>query len=344
MRATVMYEAGDVRVENVPDPVVKEPTDAIVRVTRACICGSDLWPYQSMPHKDGGRRMGHEFIGIVEDVGADVSGLERGDLVVAPFVWADNTCDFCQEGLQTSCRHGGGWGAPGVDAGQGEAVRVPQAQGTLVKLPVAEDSALMPSLLTLSDVFCTGHHGVVTAGVGPGSSVTVIGDGAVGLCAVLAAKRLGAEQIILNGRHTVRTDLGREFGATDVVPERGDEAVEKIRGLTGGDGTHAVIECVGTEPSLVTALDVVRAGGRVSRLGVSQYTEVPMGFGTFFRNVTLTGGVAPARAYIEELMPDVLEGIVEPGRVFDRTIGLDETPDGYRAMADREALKVLIEP
>lgn len=344
MRATVMYGAGDVRVENVPDPVVKEPTDAIVRVTRACICGSDLWPYQSMPHKDGGRRMGHEFIGIVEDVGADVAGLERGDLVVAPFVWADNTCDFCQEGLQTSCRHGGGWGAPGVDAGQGEAVRVPQAQGTLVKLPVAEDSALMPSLLTLSDVFCTGHHGVVTAGVGPGSSVTVIGDGAVGLCAVLAAKRLGAEQIILNGRHTARTDLGREFGATDVVPERGDEAVEKIRGLTGGDGTHAVIECVGTEPSLVTALDVVRAGGRVSRLGVSQYTEVPMGFGTFFRNVALTGGVAPARAYIEELMPDVLEGIVEPGRVFDRTIGLDETPDGYRAMADREALKVLIEP
>nr|MDT0524521.1 alcohol dehydrogenase catalytic domain-containing protein [Streptomyces sp. DSM 41633] len=160
MRATVMYGAGDVRVENVPDPVLKESTDAIVRVTSACICGSDLWPYQSMPHKDRGHRMGHEFIGIVEDVGADVAGLRRGDLVVAPFVWADNTCDFCQEGLQTSCRHGGGWGAPGVDAGQGEAVRVPQAQGTLVKLPVAADSALMPSLLTLSDVFCTGHHGV----------------------------------------------------------------------------------------------------------------------------------------------------------------------------------------
>jgi threonine dehydrogenase-like Zn-dependent dehydrogenase len=340
----VMYEAGDVRVESVPDPVLKDPTDAIVRVTSACICGSDLWPYQSMPHKDGGRRMGHEFIGIVEDVGADVTGLQRGDLVVAPFVWADNTCDFCREGLHTSCRHGGGWGARGVDAGQGEAVRVPQAQGTLVKLPVAADSALMPSLLTLSDVFCTGHHGVVTARVRPGSSVTVIGDGAVGLCAVLAAKRLGAEQIILNGRHTNRTDLGRDFGATDVVAQRGDEAVEKIRELTGGDGTHAVIECVGTEQSLVTALGTVRAGGAVSRLGVSQYRQVPLGFDTMIRNITLTGGAAPARAYIEELMPDILDGAIEPGRVFDRTIGLDETPDGYRAMADREALKVLIRP
>jgi threonine dehydrogenase-like Zn-dependent dehydrogenase len=339
-----MYEAGDVRVENVPDPVLKNPTDAIVRVTSACICGSDLWPYQSMPHKDGGRRMGHEFIGIVEDVGAEVTGFQRGDLVVAPFVWADNTCDFCQEGLQTSCRHGGGWGARGVDAGQGEAVRVPQAQGTLVKLPVSEDSALMPSLLTLSDVFCTGHHGVVTARVRPGSSVTVIGDGAVGLCAVLAAKRLGAEQIILNGRHTDRTDLGRDFGATDVLAERGDEAVAKIRELTDGDGTHAVIECVGTEQSLVTAVAAVRNGGFVSRLGVSQYRQVPMGFDTMMRNITLTGGAAPARAYIEELMPDILDGAIEPGRVFDRTIGLDETPDGYRAMADRTALKVLIQP
>ncbi|WP_445169014.1 zinc-binding dehydrogenase [Mycolicibacterium sp. Dal123E01] len=344
MRATVMYEAGDVRVENVPDPVLESPTDAIVRVTTACICGSDLWPYRSMPHKVAGRRMGHEFIGIVEDLGADVTALQRGDLVVAPFVWADNTCDFCREGLQTSCRHGGGWGARGVDAGQGEAVRVPQAQGTLVKLPVAPDSALMPSLLTLSDVFCTGHHGAVTARVGAGSSVTVIGDGAVGLCAVLAAKRLGAERIILNGRHSDRTDLGRDFGATDVVTERGDEAVDKIRELTGGDGTHAVIECVGTEQSLVTALGAVRAGGVVSRLGVAQYRQAPMGFDVMMRNVTLTGGAAPARAYIEELMPDILEGAIEPGRVFDRTIDLSETPDGYRAMADRKALKVLINP
>jgi threonine dehydrogenase-like Zn-dependent dehydrogenase len=344
MKATLMYAAGDVRVENVPDPVLREPTDAIVRITSACICGSDLWPYGSMPANDHGRRMGHEFIGVVEDTGSDVTTLHRGDLVVAPFVWADNTCDFCREGLQTSCRHGGGWGAPGVDAGQGEAVRVPQAQGTLVELPVAPDSALMPSLLTLSDVFCTGHHGVVTAGVRPGQSVTVVGDGAVGLCAVLAAKRAGAEQIILMGRHTARTDLGRDFGATDVVADRGEDAVEKIRDLTGGDGTHAVIECVGTEESLATAVGGVRDGGVISRLGVSQYTQVPMGFDTMMRNLTLTGGAAPARAYIEELMPDILDGTIAPGRVFDRTIGLDEVPDGYRAMADREALKVLIAP
>jgi threonine dehydrogenase-like Zn-dependent dehydrogenase len=339
-----MYEAGDVRVEDVPDPVIRQRTDAIVRVTRSCICGSDLWPYQSMPATDGGRRMGHEFIGVVEDTGAEVSTLKRGDLVVAPMVWADNTCDFCTEGLQSSCRHGGHWGAPGVDAGQGEAVRVPQAQGTLVKVPVAEDSALMPSLLTLSDVFCTGHHGAVTARVQPGHSVTVVGDGAVGLCAVLAAKRLGADRIVLMGRHFDRTDLGRDFGATDVVAERGDEGVEKVRELTRGDGTHAVIECVGTEQSLAMAFGVVRDGGIVSRLGVSQYTQVPMGFDTMMRNITLTGGVAPARAYIEELMPDILDGKIEPGRVFDHTIGLDKVPDGYRAMADRESLKVLIQP
>ena len=339
-----MYEAGDVRVEDVPDPVIRQRTDAIVRVTRSCICGSDLWPYQSMPATDGGRRMGHEFIGVVEDTGAEVSTLKRGDLVVAPLVWADNTCDFCTEGLQSSCRHGGRWGAPGLDAGQGEAVRVPQAQGTLVKVPVAEDSALMPSLLTLSDVFCTGHHGAVTARVQPGHSVTVVGDGAVGLCAVLAAKRLGAERIVLMGRHFDRTDLGRDFGATDVVAERGDEGVDKVRELTRGDGTHAVIECVGTEQSLATAFGVVRDGGIVSRLRVSQYTQVPMGFDTMMRNITLTGGAAPARAYIEELMPDILDGKIEPGRVFDHTIGLDKVPDGYRAMADRESLKVLIQP
>jgi threonine dehydrogenase-like Zn-dependent dehydrogenase len=271
-----MYEAGDVRIEDVPDPVIKHPTDSIVRITRSCICGSDLWPYKSMPATEGGRRMGHEFIGVVEDIGAEVSTLKRGDLVVAPFVWADNTCDFCNEGLHTSCRHGGGWGAPGLDAGQGEAVRVPQAQGTLVKLPVGEESALMASLLTLSDVFCTGHHGAVTAHVRPGRSVTVIGDGAVGLCAVLAAKRLGADRIVLMGRHTDRTDLGREFGATDVVDDRGEEGIERVRELTGGDGTHAVIECVGTDQSMAMALGVTRDGGIISRLGAAQYNEVPM--------------------------------------------------------------------
>ncbi len=343
MRATLMYGAGDVRVETVPDPVITEATDAIVRVVAGCICGSDLWPYASMPASDRGRRMGHEFVGVVEDVGTDVTGLARGDFVVAPFVWADNTCDFCREGLQTSCRHGGGWGSR-EGGGQGEAVRVPQAQGTLVKVPVAEDSALVPSLLTLSDVFSTGHHAAVKGRVGPHTTVTVIGDGAVGLCAVLAAKRLGAERIVLMGRHTVRTDIGRDFGATDVIAERGDEAVERLRELTGGDGTHAVLECVGTRAAIDVAFEVVRDGGVISRVGVPQYDEVPFGSAGFMRNVTLTGGVAPARAYIEELLPDILDGVVEPGRVFDRVIGLDDVPAGYRWMADRKALKVLINP
>jgi threonine dehydrogenase-like Zn-dependent dehydrogenase len=344
MRATVIYGAGDVRVEDVPDPTVREPTDAVVRVLRSCVCGSDLWPYGSRPASEEGDRIGHEFLGVVEDVGSEVSGLKAGDVVVAPFVWADNTCDFCTEGLQTSCRHGGFWASDGVDGGQGEAVRVPQAQGTLVTLPVGEDSPLLPSLLTLSDVFPTGHHCAVTAGVGPRTTVTVIGDGAVGLSAVLAAKRLGAEQIILMGRHRQRTDLGREFGATDVIAERGAEGVEKVRELTGGDGTHTVLECVGLKPAIETAFGVVRDGGVVSRVGAPQYADVPMDFGVFLRNVTLTGGVAPARAYIDELLPDVLEGRIEPGRVFDRTVGLDGVPEGYRAMADREALKVLVHP
>ncbi|GAA4912894.1 zinc-binding dehydrogenase [Streptomonospora salina] len=344
MRATLIYGAGDVRVEQVPDPKLHEPTDAIVRVLRSCVCGSDLWPYGSMPDSAAGERIGHEFLGVVEEAGSEVSGLRTGDVVVAPFVWADNTCDFCSEGLHTSCRHGGMWGTGGTDGGQGEAVRVPHAQGTLVKMPVGEDAALLPSLLTLSDVFPTGHHSAVTAGVSPRTSVTVIGDGAVGLSAVLAAKRLGAERIILMGRHTDRTGLGREFGATDVVAERGEEGVERVRELTGGDGTHTVLECVGLDPALETALGAVRDGGVVSRVGAPQYEQVPMGFGTFFRNVTLTGGVAPARAYIDELLPDVLDGRIEPGRVFDRTVGLDQVPDGYRAMADREALKVLVRP
>ena len=288
--------------------------------------------------------MGHEFLGVVEDTGSEVSGLKRGDVVIAPFVWSDGTCDFCRQGLQTSCRHGGQWGHD-LDGGQGEAVRVPQAQGTLVKLPVGPDSALLPSLLTLSDVFCTGHHAAVTAGVSRGSTVTVIGDGAVGLSAVLAAKRLGAEQIVLMGRHKTRTDLGREFGATDVVAERGEEGIAQVRELTGGHGTHTVLECVGHMPAYEQAFGVVRAGGVISRVGVPQYEEAPVGFGSLFgRNITLTGGPGAQRPYIEELLPDVLEGRIEPGKVFDRTVGLDGVPDGYRAMDAREALKVLVQP
>ncbi|MFW0793936.1 alcohol dehydrogenase catalytic domain-containing protein [Gordonia sp. CPCC 205515] len=342
MKATMIYAAGDIRVENIPDATIKNPTDAVVRVVRSCICGSDLWPYGSKPADSAPNTIGHEFLGVVEDIGADVTGLKKGDLVVSPFTWSDNTCDFCAEGLQTSCRHGGSWNAGDVTGCQAEAVRVPQADGTLVKLPVAEDSALLASLLTLSDVYCTGHHCAVSAGVTAGQTVTVIGDGAVGLSAVLAAKQLGAEQIILMGRHRARTDLGRAFGATDIVAERGDEGVQRVRELTGGDGTHAVLECVGLSPAVDTAFDVVRDGGVVSRVGAPQYTEAQAGFGVFLRNITFTGGVAPARNYIEDLMPAILDGTVEPGKVFDSTLALDDIADGYQAMADRKALKVLI--
>jgi threonine dehydrogenase-like Zn-dependent dehydrogenase len=345
MRATLIYGAGDVRVEQVPDPVLKQPTDALVRVTAACICGSDLHPYHSMSPADGPARIGHEFIGVVEDTGSDVSTVQKGDLVVAPFAFSDGTCEYCREGLQTSCVHGGFWATGDVDGGQGEAVRVPLADGTLVKLPVAPDSALIPSLLTLSDVFGTGYHAAVRGGVDERTTVTVIGDGAVGLLAVLSAKRLGAEQIVLMGRHKGRTDLGREFGATDVVAERGEEGVAEVRELTGGQGTHVVLEAVGHMPAYEQAYGVVRAGGTISRVGVPQYEEAPIGFGSLFGgNITLTGGPAPARAYIEELLPDILDGTVEPGKVFDRTVDLDGVPDGYRAMDAREALKVLVTP
>jgi threonine dehydrogenase-like Zn-dependent dehydrogenase len=342
MRATVMYGAGDVRVEDVPDAAIVEPTDALLRVTRACICGSDLWPYNQMEHTDHGRRMGHEFIGVVEDAGADVRTVKRGDVVVAPFAWSDGTCLFCKEGLQTSCLHGGWWGGK-LDGGQGEAVRVPQADGTLVVLPVGEDDALMPSLLTLSDVMGTGHHAALAARVARGHSVAVVGDGAVGLCGVLAAKRLGAEQIILLGRHEDRIALGRDFGATDIVSERGDEGIERVRELTGGLGVQSVLECVGHDLSMETALGIVRPGGAVGRVGVPQHEQLPTTRQTFFDNVTISGGPAPARAYIEELLPDVLEGRIEPGRVFDRTGSLADVPDGYRAMNERESIKFLIE-
>ncbi|GAA5143789.1 zinc-dependent alcohol dehydrogenase family protein [Nocardioides marinquilinus] len=345
MRATLMYEAGDVRVETVPDSVVEQPTDALVRVTASCICGSDLHPYHSMPAGSGPARMGHEFIGVVEDVGRDVATLAEGDLVVAPFAISDGTCRFCREGLHTSCEHGGFWDGLATEGGQAELVRVPLADGTLVALPVAPDSDLVPSLLTLSDVYGTGWHAAVRGGVAPGRTVTVIGDGAVGLLAVLSARQLGAEQVILMGRHRARTDLGREFGATDVVAERGDEGVERVRELTGGHGTHVVLEAVGHRPAYEQAFGVVRPGGTISRVGVPQYSEAPVGFTSLFGgNVTLTGGPAPTRAYIEQLLPAVLDGSVQPGRVFDRTIGLDEVPDGYRAMDAREALKVLVSP
>jgi threonine dehydrogenase-like Zn-dependent dehydrogenase len=344
MRATVMFGAGDVRIETVPDARVIEPTDALVTVTRACICGSDLWPYKSMERSDTGRVMGHEAIGVVESVGDEVRAVKAGDLVVMPFAYSDGSCVFCHEGLHTSCVHGGFFGSAEVAGAQAEAVRVPLADGTLYALPVGRDDALMPSLLTLSDVMGTGHHAAVAAGVGPGKTVAVIGDGAVGLCGVIAARRLGAEQIIILGRHADRIGLAGEFGATDVVSERGDEAIERVRELTNGFGVHSVLECVGLEQSMLTAIGIARPGGAVGRVGVPQGETMPASQPAFYNNVTVSGGPAPVRAYIEELLPDIMEGRIEPGRVFDRVVGLDEVPDGYRAMNDREAIKVMVEP
>lgn len=343
MRATIMHSAGDVRIENVPDATLIDPTDALVRVTRACICGSDLWPYRSMESSETGQSMGHEAIGVVEAVGSAVSKVKTGDFVIMPFAYSDGSCEFCHEGLQTACVHGGFFGYGGMNGAQAEALRIPLADGTLYPLSVDVDEALMPSLLTLADVMGTGHHAARMANVRPGKSVTVIGDGAVGLCGVIAANRLGAEQIIMMGRHPDRTALAQEFGATHIVRERGDEAVERVRALAGGFGVHSVLECVGTEQAINTAIEIVRPGGAVGRVGVPHYAGVPPET-TFYKNVVVGGGPAPVRAYIDELLPDVLDGRIQPGRVFDRLIGLDEVPEGYRAMDKREALKVMVKP
>jgi threonine dehydrogenase-like Zn-dependent dehydrogenase len=344
MRGTVMYAAGDVRIEDIPDPRIQEPADAVIRVTRACICGSDLWPYQSLSPADGARVMGHEAIGVVEDVGADVRTVKAGDVVVMPFAFSDGTCMFCEEGLHTACIHGGFFGNPQVPGAQSEAVRIPQADGTLYVLPVGEDDALMPGLLTLSDVMGTGHHAAVVAKVGPGTSAAVVGDGAVGLCGVIAAKRLGAEQIIIMGRHDDRIALAHAFGATDAVSERGPETGERVKELTDGYGVDAVLECVGLDQSMETAIEIARPGGAVGRVGVPQQEAMPAAMPSFFKNITIGGGPAPVRAYIDELLPDVREGRIEPGRVFDRIVDLDGVPEGYRAMNERESIKVLIRP
>jgi threonine dehydrogenase-like Zn-dependent dehydrogenase len=343
MKATLMYAAGDVRVQDAPDPVIEEPTDAILRVTRACICGSDLHPYHQLERSETGRPMGHEAIGVVADVGPEVTRIKQGELVVMPFAFSDGTCAFCHEGLHTACVHGGFFDGYGTSAAQAEAVRVPYADGTLYPLPVGEDDALMPSLLTLSDVMGTGHHAAVVARVAPGKRAAIVGDGAVGLCGVIAAKRLGAEQIIILGRHPDRIALAREFGATDVVSERGEEAVERVRELTGGEGVHSVLECVGYEQAVETAIGIARPGGAVGRVGVPQHDTLPAQQ-TFFGNISVGGGPAPVRAYIDELLPDILDGKIEPGRVLDRSVDLDGVPDGYRAMDDRESIKVMVTP
>ncbi|MDQ0895201.1 zinc-binding dehydrogenase [Agromyces ramosus] len=344
MRATLMYDAGDVRVEEVPDPVLKEPTDAIIRVTYACVCGSDLHPYHDLQATPEGRRMGHEAIGVVEQVGSDVARLSVGDTVIVPFAWSDNTCTFCRDGITTSCVHGGFFdGAP--SATQAEKLLVPQADGTAVVIPEGTDEALMPSLLTLSDVYLTGHHAAHQGRVEAGKTVAVIGDGAVGLSAVLASKQLGAETIILMGRHEARTDLGREFGATHIITERGEEGIDKVLEITGGEGVHVVLEAVGHMLAYEQAYGIVRPGGVISRVGVPQYQDAPVGFASLFgKNATLTGGPATIRAYLEAALPQVLDGVIAPGKVFDRELPLAEIAEAYRLMDSREALKVLIRP
>lgn len=344
MRATIMHAAGDVRIENVPDATIVEPTDAVVRVTRACICGSDLWPYRGMQRSEHGQSMGHEAIGVVEDIGADVRTLKRGDTVIMPFACSDGTCAFCKEGLYTACVHVAFFGNNGMVGAQAEAIRIPNADGTLFAIRQKIDDALMPAVLTLSDVMGTGHHAAVVAKVGPGKDVAVVGDGAVGLCGVIAAKRLGAERIIILGHHADRIALAREFGATDVVSERGPQAIERVRQLTRGEGAHAVLECVGHGDAMATAIEITRSGGAVGRVGVPQDETMPASQPAFYRNITIGGGPAPVRAYIDELLPDILEGRIQPAKVFDRIVDLDGVPNGYREMNDRKSIKVMIRP
>jgi threonine dehydrogenase-like Zn-dependent dehydrogenase len=342
MRATVYHGPRDVRVEDVPDATLRDPTDALVRVTHACICGSDLWPYRGELEIYGRPgRTGHEFMGVVEAVGADVRTLRVGQRVVAPFAYSDGTCDFCARGLQTSCRTGGYWGGRG-DGGQGEAVRVPLADGTLVPLPDEVDlgdDRLAAAVATLTDVMGTGHHGAVNAGVSPGVTVAVVGDGAVGLCAVLAARRLGAERIIAMGHHDDRLAIARRFGATDVVTERGDEAAARVRELTG-DGPDHVVEAVGTSGSFATAFATVRPGGTIGHVGApAQPVDL---LPVHQKNIRLIGGVAPVRGYMEVLLADVLAGTLDPSPVLDTVIGLEDVPEGYAAMDERRALKCLV--
>jgi threonine dehydrogenase-like Zn-dependent dehydrogenase len=342
MKATFLYGANDVRVENVNKPAILKQTDAVIRTVLACVCGSDLWDYYSKEPSSQGVAKGHEVIGVVEEIGTGVNKIKVGDLVVVPFVASCGTCDFCLAKQFTSCRQIEFFGHDGGGACQAEFVRIPWADGTMVKLPVDEKSSLLPSLLTLSDVLCTGYHAAVSANVKPGDTVAVVGDGAVGLSAVIGAKKLGADRIILVSSHASRAKLGVEFGATHVVTQRGDEGIARVKELTGGDGVMKVLEAVGTQDAIDFSIAVTRDYGTVGRVGAAQYETVPLGFGTIMRNITVSGGVAPARAYVEELMADIISGKINPGKVFDLEVSIDNIADGYKAMADRKAIKTLV--
>jgi threonine dehydrogenase-like Zn-dependent dehydrogenase len=343
MRATVIHAPFDVRLEELPDPKIEGPGDAVVKVVASCICGSDLWPYRGDPPVQQPRPIGHEFVGIVQEVGSDVRTVKPGDFVVAPFVVSDGTCPHCLAGYQTACENMIGYGSGKADGGQGEYVRLPYADGTLVATPEVPDDALVPSLLTLSDVMGTGWHAARAARVKAGDTVVVVGDGAVGLCGVLAASRMGAERVVALSRHEPRQKLAKEFGATDIISERGDAARDAVLELTKGVGADAVMECVGTAQSMTTAFDVARPGSTVGFVGVPHGVEVPIST-MFRRNIGLAGGAAPCRAYLPDLMTDVLSGQIDPGKVFDSELPLADVAEGYVAMHERRAIKVLLRP
>ncbi|PZQ90832.1 MAG: IMP dehydrogenase [Leifsonia xyli] len=349
MHATLIHAPGDIRFEEVPDPQLSTGGDAIVRVVAACVCGSDLWPYRGVTPTHEPHRIGHEFVGVVEAVGPEVRRIRVGDFVIAPFYDCDMECVNCRNGFSTSCLNGGWWGSDDrmgafADAGQGERVRVPHADGSLVATPSMPDDALIPHLLTLSDVMGTGHHAAVSGGVGTGTTVVVVGDGAVGLCAVLASARLGAKRIVAMSRHADRQALARRFGATDIVAERGREGVARIRELFDGVGADVVLECVGTAESMDQALRSARPGGQVGYVGVPNGgAELPIRR-MFETNVGVRGGVAPVRNYIEELLPEVWDGRLQPGAVFDLELPMSQVAEAYAAMDERRAIKVLLRP
>ena len=341
MKATIFKGKGNIELGERPNPTIQDATDAIVRVVRGCVCGSDLWYYRGInPHKEGS--IGHEYIGIIEEIGADVKDLKKGDFVIAPFTYSDGTCAACQAGFQSNCEHGSGFGNGDSDGGQGEMVRSPFADATLVKVSGSDFSdEILASFTALSDVMSTGYHAAVSAGVKTGDTVAVVGDGAVGLCGIIAAKKLGAKRIIALSRNPARQTVAKEFGATDIVEERGEDAIKKIMELTDNTGVDAALECVGTDESIDTCVGSTRAGGMIGAVGVPTYKEFKYQ-SIFWKNVGIRGGVAPAREYIPELLNDVLAGIINPGRVFDLTVELKDIKEAYAAMDERRAIKSLL--
>jgi threonine dehydrogenase-like Zn-dependent dehydrogenase len=340
MRVAVMTAPGEVHVENQPEPQIIKPTDAIIRLAATCICGSDLWPYRGIEKIDGPRSMGHEYAGIVEQVGSAVTTVRPGQFVVGSFFASDNTCEICRTGYQSACVRRES-AAPG--GAQADRMRVPLADGTLVATPDVPDDDLVPSLLAASDVLGTGWFAAVAAEVGPGKTVAVVGDGAVGLLGVLAAKQLGAERIIAMSRHEPRQKLALDYGATDIVTERGDEGVARIKELTDGLGAHSVIEAVGTQESMMQAIHATRPGGHVGYVGVAHEVQLP-GMELFFSHVHLHGGPAPVRRFLPELIDLIWNRQIDPGKVFDLSLPLDQAAEGYRAMDERRAIKVLLRP